>query len=664
MPNRSAEVSDPLGQADVAWLTVQVDGRPSAPAASLTPALPGTEEAVVAAVLTPAVDPEGAPLTYQVDWLRDGLPQVPWSGIWTLPASATSRGQTWTVLLSADDGLNLSAPGTASATVVNTAPSTAPPAVSPSPLGSLDEVLCLPGASVDPDGDAVSHTVGWTLNGVDTGLTGPTLAAESTELGDLVRCWVEPHDGFVSGEAVLSSPEPVVDLPPSIPGLALSPSLPRTTHDLVGSLVSPSVDPEGEPVSYLWTWSMNGVPQPAWDGMSWLPATATARDELWRVEVVASDGSVESAPGSASMIIQNSPPGPPGLAIVPDDSPTDLDLHCDLVVASVDVDGDPVHYAYSWSLTVGPPLSTGSTLPASMTVSGEVWTCSAIPFDGTDTGPSAQATTLVGPPSQFVGFDGTFGTSWQSLPAPIEPSYALDVYHPLEMDWIHNNHGSPPERFDGLAQQWVDAPPTPCGPPWATLAPWDGRLWLARCDAIHAYDPVSELWTVEAGLVGGDDLNMTETDEAGHVYGYTEAGSIVDYDSVAGSVSYLVTGLGRQYETRLAYDPAGHALFLGAYNGSALHRVDLATGSTTALTPIPETQLGDIFCGDRAGHIYVAGGTGGSSMWQYDIASDAWNPLPDLPADHGDNGSCTVSETGWLYVGTGSLGTLFRLPLY
>ena len=36
-------------------------------------------------------------------------------------------------------------------------------------------------------------------------------------------------------------------------------------------------------------------------------------------------------------------------------------------------------------------------------------------------------------------------------------------------------------------------------------------------------------------------------------------------------------------------------------------------------------------------------------MWQYDIASDTWLSLPDLPVDHANNGSCVVSDTGYLY---------------
>ena len=43
---------------------------------------------------------------------------------------------------------------------------------------------------------------------------------------------------------------------------------------------------------------------------------------------------------------------------------------------------------------------------------------------------------------------------------------------------------------------------------------------------------------------------------------------------------------------------------------------------------------------------------------------DTWSALPDLPSSHGNNGTCTVSEDGFLYVGTGSNKNLYRIDLY
>ncbi|MCK6516242.1 hypothetical protein L6R46_14445, partial [Myxococcota bacterium] len=77
-----------------------------------------------------------------------------------------------------------------------------------------------------------------------------------------------------------------------------------------------------------------------------------------------------------------------------------------------------------------------------------------------------------------------------------------------------------------------------------------------------------------------------------------------------------------------------------------------------------ESQLNDIFCSDRSGHIYAAGATSGTTMYQYTVSTGAWKAIASLPSDHGNNGSCTVSADGWLYVGTGSNLTFYRLQLY
>ncbi len=140
-------------------------------------------------------------------------------------------------------------------------------------------------------------------------------------------------------------------------------------------------------------------------------------------------------------------------------------------------------------------------------------------------------------------------------------------------------------------------------------------------------------------------------------------GNVVRYNPQSGGMTYHATGLGSLYETRVVYDPTTDLLYLGAFGGPALYSFNVATGTTTTLAPIPESQLNDIFCGDRAGHIYAAGDSSGTTIWQYDIATDSWAAIPAFPIDHGNNGSCTVSDTGYLYVSSGSTD-LYRLPLF
>jgi hypothetical protein len=233
------------------------------------------------------------------------------------------------------------------------------------------------------------------------------------------------------------------------------------------------------------------------------------------------------------------------------------------------------------------------------------------------------------------------------------------------MDHIYNMYDNTGQRYDPATDSWTTlSASAPYSAPWTSMAPVDGDLWMIRNSAVYRYVPDTDTWTTLTSISGGDDYNMTESDEYGVVYGHTSSGQMVSYDTGTGAVDYFTTGLGSKYETRMGYDPGERAIFFGAYNQASLYRWGIDDGSVTTMSSIPESQLNDIFCSDRSGHIYAAGNSSGTSMYQYDIATDSWSAIPSLPSDHGNNGSCAVSEDGWLYVGTGSRQKWYRLELY
>jgi hypothetical protein len=265
----------------------------------------------------------------------------------------------------------------------------------------------------------------------------------------------------------------------------------------------------------------------------------------------------------------------------------------------------------------------------------------------------------------FREFDGTYASSWETLATPTEHLYSVQSYHPSDMDYIYNMYDNTGQRYDPATDSWTTlSASAPYSAPWTSMAPVDGDLWMIRNSAVYLYEPDIDTWTTVTSISGGDDLNMTESDEFGVVYGHTSAGQMVSYDTGTGSIDYFTTGLGSEYETRMGYDPGERAIFFGAYNAPYLYRWGIDDGSISTMTSIPESQLNDIFCSDRSGHIYAAGSSSGTTMFQYDVATDTWSSIPDLPSNHGNNGSCAVSEDGWLYVGTGSNQAWYRLELY
>ena len=159
---------------------------------------------------------------------------------------------------------------------------------------------------------------------------------------------------------------------------------------------------------------------------------------------------------------------------------------------------------------------------------------------------------------------------------------------------------------------------------------------------------------------------MTVTDRDGVLWAFQGGSTLVSYDPSSDEMGvHGVTATPYVYETRLAYDEPTHSIFFGGFADDEVYRYDIATGATdTSLSVHPEGFLNDIFCGDRSGHIYAAGSSGGTSIWQYDIATDVWSEITPYPTDHGNNGSCSVSMDGWLYMEPGSVTTLYKLPLY
>jgi hypothetical protein len=264
----------------------------------------------------------------------------------------------------------------------------------------------------------------------------------------------------------------------------------------------------------------------------------------------------------------------------------------------------------------------------------------------------------------FRSFDGTFGSSWESLASAPNSLFALQTYHSeTEYDVIYNTHGSTAAYYDPDADSWTSvSSSSPYTGTWTAMAPWDGKLWMIRNGYVYSYDPAMDSW--DTVTYGGwtEDAAMTESDEYGMIYGHDGVGNIVVYDTATGSYTNHSHGYGSQYETRLAYDPGTRAVYFGAFHYGNIYKFDIATGAISAHTTHPESYLNDIYCSDRSGHIYSAGSSSGTTMWQYDIAADAWNSIPDFPVDHGNNWSCVVSDTGWLYVGNGT--AFYRLALY
>jgi hypothetical protein len=134
--------------------------------------------------------------------------------------------------------------------------------------------------------------------------------------------------------------------PPSTPGIALRPAVPRTGDDLVVELTNPSMDGKGLDVVYRYVWSKNDAVETDLTADR-VPASRTAKGERWNVSVVATNLLVDAEPVTAGVTIGNTPPGT-DLAFVPARPDALTGIH--VVPATGDPDGDSVHCSYAWAM--------------------------------------------------------------------------------------------------------------------------------------------------------------------------------------------------------------------------------------------------------------------------------------------------------------------------
>ncbi len=185
---------------------------------------------------------------------------------------------------------------------------------------------------------------------------------------------------------------------PSEPGVSLSPSSPVTDDDLVANVTAASTDPEGDALTYTYSWFVNGVASGA-TATNTLPASATTRGDVWEVEVRADDGYAESDAGTASVTIGNTAPTVGSVSIAPTSPTKNSTLTCSYA-SFADADGDADQSTIAWTVD-GVASGSGTTLSGPF-AAGSVATCTVTPFDGFDVGTPVSSSVTISNTSPVV----------------------------------------------------------------------------------------------------------------------------------------------------------------------------------------------------------------------------------------------------------------------
>ncbi len=373
---------------------------PSLASAAIEPKAPFTNQSVTC-VPGQATDDDNDRVYYGYAWTVDGA-AVSSSSV-TLSSSFFKRDQKVVCEATPKDGTNDGAPVKSAAIVVqNTAPKLSSASLGPSTAYTDTELECKPGRSSDLDGDEVSFTYAWEVNGSSVAGSGAKLSGSSFKKGDQVQCKATPTDGTDSGEAVASNAITIVNSAPQINSVVLTPDNVFTEGTIKVS--ARASDADGDEVKVTYQWLVNGRVVPdqterTLDGKQFFD-----RDDKVVARVSVNDGFVDGkTQDSEPLSVKNTPPTNVNVFIA-DPEGGFVDLKCLVVGESTDLDGDTVSYRFEFFENDTPytgPTNTarrpGDSVPASELDVDEHWRCKATPTDGTDDGPSADWTTTVIP---------------------------------------------------------------------------------------------------------------------------------------------------------------------------------------------------------------------------------------------------------------------------
>ncbi len=367
------------GLYDIDTIGITINTLPTAPVVSITPGAPGSDDDLTAVMDTASVDADGDVVTYAYDWAVDGAASSYSSA--TVPASATTRDEVWTVTVTPNDGVGDGPSASASVTIENALPTVADATLSPDPAYEGDTLTCTAGKLTDADGDAVSVSYAWTVNGSTLATTAATLDDSNWSRDDVVTCTITPDDGTTAGAAAVSAALTISNSLPSLSDVVMTPVLPDVS-DTLECTASGYLDADGDADETTIEWTVNGVVVGSGDTLSGL---FEGGDEVV-CTATPFDGTDAGAALTDSVVIENTLPVLADVAITPS-SPTEADTLTCVPGSTTDADGTTSFtYTYAWSVNGTAISASTATLAATYFAHNDVVRCSATPNDGLDAG--------------------------------------------------------------------------------------------------------------------------------------------------------------------------------------------------------------------------------------------------------------------------------------
>lgn len=650
----------------------------------------GPSGATRVSTLTAKVDAKdpGHRVTLRYRWLRNGA----------IIANATSRsidlsrhalrkGDRVRVRVTAVAGGRSATKTSAAMVVADAAPTVTSLGIDPAaPTGA--DVLSATLRASDADGDRLTErrTWSWTCPGGASG----TVIADTIALADLGigrDCRVSLSDRVSDGTrtTAAAASTTVGDAAPAIASVAVDAQAPAT-DDTVRAAVAAS-DPDGDPISLAYQWTLNGMPIAGATGSSLDlsgPGNGDRGDRI-AVEVTAGDGTATSSATSPAVTIVNSAPVLDDPAIVYDPATATATI----APGAVDADGDRLQTSVRWTLDgfdagtaaaldltragahVGDAIgawvrvtdsqgaSSAWAAPAPATIASGVpaappqndWH----PYTELNASPIAAILPVRADPTrvyvldQLAGFGRSTdaGATWSQVHEGCLTGYRA-AYAPSAPDVVYAgcaNSGT--YRSDDGGASWQAIPITTGSQTWGVgglaVDPSDADSVFAVCDTCatiwHSTDGGATWQTVGTMPSFGMSVAIDPSDPT-HIVVGTGKGVVVSHDG--GATWSAASGSG---EMIAAFDPDTSALWAIVYQSataSVLRSTDGgATWTTIPGSPTELTTLapagGDVYVADKTSD--VSRSSDGGTTWSTDTlytTTGGRGPVDALAVDPAD----------------------------
>jgi hypothetical protein len=160
-----------------------------------------------------------------------------------------------------------------------------------------DDVVTATVTTADTDGDAVTVSYAWSVDGTEVAETSSSLdGSVYFDKHQEIAVSVTPNDGTADGNTVTSDSIYAVNTAPEAPVISITPSAPKAgTDDLSCNVDTDSYDLDDDSISYGYDWDVDGI---YYGSVSTVPGTDTTTGE-WTCTVTPNDGDEDGASSTA-----------------------------------------------------------------------------------------------------------------------------------------------------------------------------------------------------------------------------------------------------------------------------------------------------------------------------------------------------------------------------